>query len=656
MLLLRRIRLVNFGPFKDRQEIRFQESGVTIVYGENMRGKTSLLNALRFAFLGTVIGRGEKSISLHQVGNWESFVEGNFGFTVSLDFESNGEEYSLTREWKPRPGVDCPQVDSDYELVTFLKQGDAILGPDKRDSLLTRLMPAQVARFFLFDGELLQQYEELLRDESRMGEEIKQAIERILGLPVLQNARVHLRKLHKEAQTQESKAAQRDQRTREIGNLQEQLISERGEHEKEVEHLQEELTSAQADKVSKESELRKTERLRVLLDEKDGIRAALATTRDRISEQKSRLQVHMKDAWVDVLESRIDGLRTELTASLSAEREKDRNSFALATQKGLAIESIDKDSCCTCERSLDEGALAVLREKAAAADVQGGSEDAIAQLASQIRSLDRVRIQHVLPAAREIISSIESMEMEILTKQDRLVEIEDQTRDIDESEQRRMSAEYDRAVGEIEILKRGIAGEKSKLVEIDANLGKLQEQLTRIGGEDVSQERRRTSLYADLLALFSASVDRYRDALRDHVQRDATRLFASLTSEPDYVALNISDNYGLTIVHRDGGEIPVRSAGAEHIVALSLMGALQRNAPLRGPIVMDSPFGRLDETHTTKVIQALPSMANQVVLLAYQSELDPEAARKDLGNHLKAEYRIVRVSARHSQLRSFSEE
>jgi hypothetical protein len=30
-------------------------------------------------------------------------------------------------------------------------------------------------------------------------------------------------------------------------------------------------------------------------------------------------------------------------------------------------------------------------------------------------------------------------------------------------------------------------------------------------------------------------------------------------------------------------------------VALALIGALQNNAPLRGPFVMDSPFGRVDE-------------------------------------------------------------
>ena len=53
-------------------------------------------------------------------------------------------------------------------------------------------MPEQISRFFLFDGELLQEYEDLLRDESAMGRQISDAIERILGLPVLTDSRATL--------------------------------------------------------------------------------------------------------------------------------------------------------------------------------------------------------------------------------------------------------------------------------------------------------------------------------------------------------------------------------------------------------------------------------------------------------------------------------
>src|SRR5689334_8226365 len=96
---------------------------------------------------------------------------------------------------------------------------------------------------------------------------------------------------------------------------------------------------------------------------------------------------------------------------------------------------------------------------------------------------------------------------------------------------------------------------------------------------------------------------------------------------------------------------PPSSAGAEHVVALALMGALQQNAPLRGPIVMDSPFGRLDAEHTSNVIRALPQMAQHVLLLVYESEVGKSQMRNLLGNRLVREYELERVSARRTNVR-----
>ena len=87
------------------------------------------------------------------------------------------------------------------------------------------------------------------------------------------------------------------------------------------------------------------------------------------------------------------------------------------------------------------------------------------------------------------------------------------------------------------------------------------------------------------------------------------------------------------------------------MVALALMGALQHNAPLRGPIVMDSPFGRLDENHTANVIQTLPDMAEQVVLLIYEAEVGKTRMRELLGSRLVREYQLERASARRTNVR-----
>ena len=65
---------------------------------------------------------------------------------------------------------------------------------------------------------------------------------------------------------------------------------------------------------------------------------------------------------------------------------------------------------------------------------------------------------------------------------------------------------------------------------------------------------------------------------------------------------------------------------------------------------MDSPFGRLDSAHTEKVLECLPYLSRQVILLVYESEVDRQVARERLGPALKAEYKISRRGARYSEL------
>ena len=49
-------------------------------------------------------------------------------------------------------------------------------------------MPERISRFFLFDGELLNEYETLLADLDQQAQVVKESIESILGVPALQNA------------------------------------------------------------------------------------------------------------------------------------------------------------------------------------------------------------------------------------------------------------------------------------------------------------------------------------------------------------------------------------------------------------------------------------------------------------------------------------
>ena len=230
---------------------------------------------------------------------------------------------------------------------------------------------------------------------------------------------------------------------------------------------------------------------------------------------------------------------------------------------------------------------------------------------------------------RLIWEAIRQARLSEVKAQGRITDANKILEDQDPDELRRRKTTLSELGGKIRAAQDAIAAEQKCIEEQDAAIARLTKRLATTGTPELSDFQQRERVLARARTVFEDAVDRYKGALRNRVQDSATKLFHHMTTEKeDYVSLAINDHYGLTIVHTDGRTEDSRSAGAEQIVALALMGALQANAPLRGPIVMDTPFGRLDPQHTANVITALPTMAEQVVIFVQEGEIDRATVRE----------------------------
>jgi DNA sulfur modification protein DndD len=141
-----------------------------------------------------------------------------------------------------------------------------------------------------------------------------------------------------------------------------------------------------------------------------------------------------------------------------------------------------------------------------------------------------------------------------------------------------------------------------------------------------------------------------RDKLRNEVGRNASDAFRELTTEPEFEGLQINENFGLDIVDNRGRVIAERSAGAEQVVALSLMDGLSKTAGKKAPIIMDTPFGRLDRHHRANILKYLPTMAEQVVLLVHSGELDIEEDLQGIRNKVGGLYEISSLKSSQSTI------
>jgi len=641
MLRLVSLEVMNFGPFKGRQRIEFEATpGVSIFYGENMRGKTSLLNAIRFALFGSVLGRGRRSVAFEDLINLEARAEGERHFEVSLELTHARGAYRLTRTGKPGPN-------GDYVPGIYLERGGQHLAPQQAAHELDQILPKDIARFFLFDGELLQEYEDLLHADSDMGPQISSAIERILGVPILTGARDSAKAALDRAETALAVAAQGDQKTREFGTQLQSLTAERQVLTGDLFRLEQDLEGLRGRKAGLEADMRRRERFAALLERRDRLNSDLKETQGRLADSSLTLSSAMGPAWATLI-------RPRLAAAISDLRQREAALQASVTRAQVLqhlAHGHDPD-CPTCLQKVDAGAQERIR---AALEKGDHSGDAASErdLGAVRRRLDALQAQFDLAnpeALRLMWQTHEDLRNRTYTLQGEIDDIANKLSGDVESELRGLSRDYDTVLREIVAVEEGIAATQVKLAENAVYRENIQKRLEKLAGGQMENERRRRDLARQVHALFEAAVDAYRQQLRDVVERTASEFFLQMTTEPEYAGLRINDSYGLTILHKDGTIVPIRSAGAEHVVALSLVAALQNNAPLRGPIFIDSPFGRLDAGHRKNIVGTLPDIADQIVLLVYEDELPVDVARTTLKDQLRAEWVLHRESARHTRI------
>ena len=654
MLRFTRMEIDNFGPYKGEQLLDFtRRKGVTIFWGNNGAGKTTLLNAFRYVLFGMVHKRsGQPLRNLRDLVNREGYESGKYGFSIVLHMENDGDVYDLIRRFQPRKGVRIPETDDDYEQSMLLKKNGGVLSQEQSKHELSMIMPEQISRFFLFDGELLQEYEELVQDENVTGEGIKNAIEKILGLPILSNAYMDLESCLKAVEHNRNRAAQQNSKNQQASSQLQCLQEGITEHKKNVDEMQSLLHDLRAKKRNNEGKLTQTQYIRALLEQVEMYKGTITSLEEKIEIIKSKYQESMTTAWKGMLH----GVVSKLSKSIDQRiKELEQKQFAKGLSDhfiGELKQSIEDKKCLICGHELSADELKYLenRLKAGQSEFAGLTEEEKAQLDMLRNSSSDVRSLVVIDQSAYIKSyeeQLDELQIELDTarqeKKDRENEIQKYG---DTSGLKTLTQERDELIRKITQTEDALAKEKAELDECEQRKKKLFDALQRDNGDGAFRKAMaQYALVENLFKIFERGKAEYRDKLKERVQEDASSIFVRLSSDKDYTSLKINERYGLTIVHKSGDLVKWRSSGYEHIVALSLIAALHKNAPLRGPIIMDSPFGRLDPGHTSNVVSVLPSMEEQTLLFAYEGEIDAATAKEALGTSLVKEYRLTKHSS-----------
>ena len=638
----------NWLIYRGTQELIFPQddhANILLIFGENMHGKTSLLNAVRWALYGEALDRQKKVISNEKLLNIDAASNNENSYSVRLKVLADGKDFEIHRF--------CEINIDKTKTSLILKEDGRVQDGSESQSKIEALVPKQISQFLLFDGELLNQFEQLVVDEvGPQAIAIKKSIEKALGLPVLQRAFEELSTYQKSASKEfQSEAKQVRNLEVLIRNLEihendlASKITEKEQVEKQIDEANSRISELDEilDKASGDIAL--GEKKKLLSEER-------ARNLDSIKQSDEKLKSLMANLWREPLNASLAPILKTIRDEITKLNEQRRIAEITQSQVAELENALRRGACSQCGSGLESKQISELNEKlhkmqTEILDVQ--------QLNKKIASLENKAAgitvskatTNILFQVLETSNNKNSLSRRNIAIEDELFEIRNQLADFDEENGRRTKAEYQVRVKEV-----GRLGEK--LITIEGDIEKIETEINYIkkhpdylvSGKN-SNSKQKLDNCENLLKIFKLAIEGYREKMRKKVGERASISFKNLTTEKAFDYLRINQSYGLDLII-DGKQVS-RSAGAEQIVALSLIEALNHHGRRKGPMLMDTPAGRLDKSHRENVMNYLPTVVTQLAFFAHSGELTDEDIYFDR-SRIGKKYRINRIGSFHSVL------
>lgn len=661
-MILAQITLNNFRSYYGSHEIRLTgtpyEAGkpVVIVGGLNGSGKTTLLDAISYTLLGVVDafnfmeevqrrGDGKELIdrTLNGLLNREAREQGERQTNVVLTFmEEDGKLFSVERSWFYDSRG---RYKGDQLLVVAPDEED--LTEDQFSDFVKNRIPREVVKFFLFDGEKIQ---DIARDE--VGESVVKGINSLLGFHVLDSLKVDM---DEKQDKYRSEAKARNRQEEELGELratETKLVNqiEEGEDEQlELEDIVENLKSESRELVDE------------LNEQFGGDGASPKQIQKELSDTEASIKrineeiVRTVDDWI--VPAMPSTLLIDLSSQLAGEEQRaqwEEGMHRVEPQREKLLEKVFGSDSPTTTPPLASEQIDFLRSRIRCEwdELFNPPPEGIADhvvhdyLSSEERMQVRTKCGSTLRSGnrdvRQLFRELDSAERSANNLRQRLALVGDGERVNEIIEQK---AKIDKQLGEAEqswdAIKRRLQALATDLKEIRRKISNKENELLESGQSDKK---------ANFVRKVKKVIQKYQDVLRpkkrDEVARYLSEMYRLLARKEDVVQrIELDDTtFRPKLLDRKGGLIPLHSlsAGEREIYALSLLWALGKTSRRSLPVVIDTPLARLDSEHRSTIVKRyLPQAGPQVLVLSTDTEIDTEyfeLIQDHLARSLKLEF------------------
>lgn len=629
-MMIHSIELQNFRPFYGRHTLNLTpESGrpVTLVKALNDVGKTSLFAAFKFCLYG------ERRSKLASLVNRSAAHESDGQMSVRINFDHDGSRYEIVRTVEYRRATSLteePVLKGDDPLL-IIKDGviQMLKTIEQENEFIEAILPADASRFFFFDGEQIQVYTKHPPEER-----VREAIEIVLGIRELLNARDDLQQVGDEVRRELNRLLKEQSKDAEEARQLEGLEEEVSSLKVQIENLDQQISHAEEVVQRCDAQLAKASEIREKVEKRKRLDEDLENVKKQIESVFLAQRLFNKYAGPLLLTPVL-----EILSSTAAQETQ----TTVPGWKREAAKHVLGSGVCICGRSIDEHAAVILRPHAA--QEMKTSEEILSDAAFRmLRILEPKSREQELLRLIETAVQLEEDKRDLKAQQENLHQDLRGVRegDIKQYEETRFKACVD--------IERLHETKKKKNEDLRENESDHNNRQRRLAGKTVSRDVKAKQNLLDTCSLVRDSIceviEKLVDSRRSQVATLATKVFKQLTNNPAlYEGILIENDYSLKVQTVGGIArhvwVQAPSAGASQILATAFIAALNRYTAREAPVVIDTPIGRLDPVHKRNLLSFFPEFGPQVIILHQPEELDDNDVRM-LRSAVNSEWEITR--------------
>jgi DNA sulfur modification protein DndD len=613
------IKLLNFRQFYGPQTITFAIDPIknlTLFHAENGVGKTTLLNAILWCFYGKA-GVTEKFEKSEDILSYQAVSEKLYQAKVDATFEHEGRTYTATRRHSVSPGGRAEESFSAFEIVHG--NTEPLSAPE---AFISSVVPREMSHHFFFDGEHAESFA-----STGNFRQVGDAIRNMLGSTIADCAIDDLKYAAKHFGDSLADLPGDDrirQKSAELQDAQRHLEACRADKQREEENL-----VVYGDQIAViDQELLNSRSAKELQQRRRELESKLGTANSALGDAERDSVRWIGRQAINVVANRLSKETLHFI-----DDEKLRGKIPSPFNEELVMKLLSEEAC-ICGRTLEPGSeffanIQNLLRKAGNAEVQSKVISARGymgelRVSRAVAPKDLHRAQQSYGNAYQISKATEQQLAEVSEKLSKIDIDEIAAKETARAQLVAKSKVADRGIGEINL--------KISIYERSIeNLVRDQQRLALSSAKAMKLLNRKTlaERAADLLKGLLAS---HEEQAKAYIASEVNNILNTTARRNYHFAFGVGFSFDLT--YSGTGRTVPRSSGENQLLSLAFIAALIKFCRERSlsvgdpllipgivaPLVLDSPFGQLDNTYRVDTANFIAVMAEQVALFVSSSQ------------------------------------